>query len=91
MFFHHSSNEKIDLLFDLITIKNSFILTPIHPDAIQILPTALSNNLNSSMRTKSFMNQLHFGYCSLDRTSTNRIILTLENNPQTCVLPLIGM
>ncbi len=89
IFSHHS--PSIDLSFDLLTIKNSFTLTPIHPDYVQIVPTALLKNLSSSTENNMYNNQPHFGYCSLDRMSKDKILLILENDPQACALPLIGM
>jgi len=81
-----SLSKNVVLSFDLLTIKNRFILTPINSDSIQIIPTALLKNLNSSTKT-----QIHFGYCSLDRISNSKILFILENDPQACTLPLIGM
>lgn len=78
----HSSS--IDLSFDLVTIKNNFILTPINSDYIQIIPTVLLKNNNS-------ITQPYFGYCSLDGMSQNKVLLIRENDPQACALPLIGM
>jgi hypothetical protein len=81
----------MDLSFDLLTITNSFTLTPINPDYVQIVPTALSKNLSSPIGNNIYTNQPHFGYCSLDRMSKDKILLILENDPQACSLPLIGM
>ncbi|CAF3645637.1 unnamed protein product [Rotaria sordida] len=82
---------NIDLSFDLITIKNSFTLTPINSDYIHILPTALFKKLSSSKENTIHMNQSQFGYCSLDRTTKNKILFILENDPQACSLPLVGI
>ncbi|CAF3907095.1 unnamed protein product [Rotaria sp. Silwood2] len=87
----NSTSLNIDLSFDLITIKNSFTLTPINSDYIQILPTALFKKLSSSKENNVHMNQSYFGYCSLDRTTKNKILLILENDPQAYSLPLIGI
>lgn len=87
----HSTSVNVDLLFHLVTIKNTFILTPIDADYIQILPTALFKKLSSSTGNPSNISQSHFGYCSLDRSSKNKILLILENDPQACSLPLVGM
>jgi hypothetical protein len=87
----HSSSVNVDLSFDLLTIKNSFILTPINPHSIQIIPTALLKNLNSFTENNIYLTQPHFGYCCLDRITQNKIFLLLENDPQACTLPLIGM
>ncbi|CAF3977681.1 unnamed protein product [Adineta steineri] len=91
MFLRHSSSINIDLSFDLVTIKNTFILKPISSNHIYILPTALLNNLDTSTGNNIYKNQPHFGYCSLDRMSTNKILLILENDPQACTLPLVGI
>lgn len=91
MSLRHTSSINVDLSFDLLTIKNSFILTPINPDSIQILPTALLKNLSSSTGNSVYNSQSHFGYCSLDRMLQNKILLILENDPQACTLPLVGM
>ncbi|CAF1174960.1 unnamed protein product [Adineta steineri] len=86
-----SPSINADLSFDLLTIKNSFKLTPINSDYVQILPTALLKNISSSTGNVVYMNQPHFGYCGLDRMSTNKILLILENDPQACALPLVGI
>lgn len=91
VYIHHSPTVSMELSFDLLTINNSFILTPINSNSIEILPTALYKNLSSSTGNNIYMNQPHFGYCSLDRMSQNKIVLTLENDPQACTLPLIGI
>jgi len=88
---HHSPTVSMELSFDLLTIKNSFILTPINSNSIEIFPTALYKTLSSSMGNNLYMNQPHFGYCSLDRMSQNKVLLTLDNDPHACTLPLIGM
>ncbi|CAF2993099.1 unnamed protein product [Rotaria socialis] len=87
----NSTCLNIDLSFNLLTIKNNFTLTPISPDYIQILPTALFKKLSSSIENTADLNQSCFGYCSLDRTSKNKILLILENDPQACSLPLVGI
>jgi hypothetical protein len=81
-----SLSKNAVLSFDLLTVKNRFILTPINSNSIQIIPTALLKHLNLSKKT-----QTNFGYCSLDRISNNKILFILENDPQACTLPLIGM
>lgn len=81
----------MELSFDLLTIKNSFTLTPINANSVEILPTALYQNLSSSTGNNIYMAQPHFGYCSLDRMSQNKVLLTLESDPQVSTLPLIGM
>jgi hypothetical protein len=91
MFSRHTPSANVDLSFDLLTIKNSFTLTPINSDYVQILPTALLKNLSSSTGNSVYNNQPHFGYCSLDRMLKNKILLILENDPQACTLPLVGM
>ena len=83
--------SSIDLSFDLLTIKNSFTLTPINPNYIQIVPTPLLKNLSLATRNSNYNKGPQFGYCSLDRTSNNRILLILGTDPQVCVLPIIGM
>ncbi|CAF3452400.1 unnamed protein product [Rotaria sp. Silwood1] len=87
----NSTSLNIDISFNLITIKNTFKLTPINPDCIHILPTALFKKLSSSKENTVHINQSHFGYCSLDRTTKNKILLILENDPQVCSLPLVGI
>ncbi|CAF0833886.1 unnamed protein product, partial [Didymodactylos carnosus] len=74
-----------DLTFDLLAIKNEFKLNPIN--SLTILPTALLKNIITGL----YMNQPHFGYCGVDRTSKNKILLILENDPQACALPLVGI
>ncbi|CAF0980146.1 unnamed protein product [Rotaria sordida] len=86
-----SPSINADLSFDLLTIKNSFKLTPINSEYVQILPTALLKNLSSSTGNGVYINQPHFGYCGLDRMSKNKILLILENDPQACALPLVGI
>lgn len=86
-----SPSINADLSFDLLTIKNSFKLTPINSEYVQILPTALLKNLSSSNGNSVYMNQPHFGYCGLDRMSKDKIILIFENDPQACALPVVGM
>jgi len=80
-----------DLSFDLLTIKNSFKLTPIHCESVQILPTALVKKLSSTTGNGIYANQPHFGYCGLDRMSKDKILLILDNDPQACALPLVGI
>ena len=80
-----------DLSFDLLTIKNSFKLTPTNSEYVQILPTALLKSFSSSNENSVYMNQPHFGYCGLDRMSKDKIILIFENDPQACALPVVGM
>ena len=87
----YSSTVNIDMSFDLLTVKNSFLLTPINPASVQILPTALLKSLNSSTENSVYKTQAHFGYCSLDRLSNKKILLILENDPQAHGLPLVGM
>ncbi|CAF1023409.1 unnamed protein product [Adineta ricciae] len=86
-----SPSINADLSFDLLTIKNGFKLTPINSESIQILPTALLKNISSSTGNGVYINQPHFGYCGLDRVSANKILLILENDPQACALPLVGI
>ncbi|UJR24976.1 hypothetical protein I4U23_006340 [Adineta vaga] len=86
-----SPSINADLSFDLLTIKNSFKLTPINSESVQILPTALLKNISSSTGNGVYINQPHFGYCGLDRMSTNKILLILENDPQACALPIVGI
>ena len=86
-----SPSINADLSFDLLTIKNSFKLTPINSEYVQILPTALLKNISSSTGNGVYVNQPHFGYCGIDRMSKNKILLILENDPQACALPLVGM
>ncbi|CAF0732215.1 unnamed protein product [Didymodactylos carnosus] len=74
-----------NLTFDLLTIKNEFKLNPIN--SVTILPTALLKNITTGL----YMNQQHFGYCGIDRTSKNKLLLILENDPQACALPLVGI
>ena len=91
MFSRLSPSINADLSFDLLTIKNSFKLTPINSESIQILPTALLKKLSSSTGNGIYINQPHFGYCGLDRMSKDKILLILDNDPQACALPLVGM
>jgi hypothetical protein len=86
-----SPSINADLSFDLLTIKNAFKLTPIAADYVQILPTALLKNLSSPTGNGVCNNQPHVGYCGLDRMSKNKTLLILENDPQACALPLVGM
>ncbi|CAF0961196.1 unnamed protein product [Rotaria magnacalcarata] len=86
-----SPSINADLSFDLLTIKNSFKLAPINSEYVQILPTALLKNLSSPTGNGVYINQPHFGYCGLDRMSKNKILLILENDPQACALPLVGI
>jgi hypothetical protein len=86
-----SPSINADLSFDLLTIKNTFLLTPINRDYVQILPTALLKDLCPSTGNNIYINQPHFGYCTLDRMSKSKILLIHENDPQICALPLIGM
>lgn len=86
-----SPSINADLSFDLLTIKNSFKLTPIHSESVQMFPTALLNHLSSATGNSVYINQPHFGYCGLDRLSKNKILLILDNDPQACALPLVGM
>ena len=86
-----SPSINADLSFDLLTIKNSFKLTPINSEYVQILPTALLKNISSSTGNGVYINQPHFGYCGLDRMSKDKILLILENDPQACALPLVGI
>ncbi|CAF1176965.1 unnamed protein product [Adineta ricciae] len=91
MSMNYSSPVNIDMSFDLLTVKNSFLLTPINPASVQILPTALLKSLNSSTENSVYKTQAHFGYCSLDRMSNKKILLLLENDPQAYGLPLVGI
>lgn len=86
-----SPSINADLSFDLLTVKNSFKITPINPESVQMLPTALLKNLSSQTGNGIYVNQPHFGYCGLDRMSKNKVLLILENDPQACALPLVGM
>ncbi|UJR23846.1 hypothetical protein I4U23_026821 [Adineta vaga] len=86
-----SSPVNIHFSFNLLTLNNSFKLTPINAPCMQILPTALLKSLSSSTGNSIYKNQAHFGYCSLDRMLRNKILLILENDPQACTLPLIGI
>lgn len=86
-----SPSINADLSFDLLTIKNNFKLTPINTESVQILPTALLKKLSSTTGNGIYTNQPHFGYCGLDRMSKDKILLILDNDPQACALPLVGI
>lgn len=87
----NSTCINIHLTFNLLTIKTTFSLTPINSDCIQILPTALYKQIRSSIDNNIYTNQTNFGYCGLDSTLNNKILLMLENDPQISSLPLVGM